>query len=347
MIKSLNFQLNQAFLVVSSTLKKCHQTIVTKIYVLSRPQKIYLIALFALLIFDDTPMFAVALASIAIIMECLPIITFIWNTLIGKAIILLIYAVIANFALANAASLVNQVVGVATIPFSYSHNFATLLYIPSWLTTTTLFGLLMLQVVLILYTIVLFALRAVGMTKFMSLSKYPYVLITMLVRLLFIGLISSALIGKEATIASDDSQPQPIDKKTTIEKRLNSEAVNHLTFNLEHTNVVETLTELGVLMSGNTSEMSSNTDLFLLNVLNTLSDTEKTTEENFLLQQLVAHFIFYFDSDEFSRCMNKIGSHVVELNDYEFLEIIKDQSQRFGYSYEVKRCHSAAFPLAT
>ena len=60
--------------------------------------------------------------------------------------LLLFYAVIANFALAGAASVVNEVVGVSSSHFSYTHNFAILLYLPAWTLAISIIALLLLQI---------------------------------------------------------------------------------------------------------------------------------------------------------------------------------------------------------
>jgi hypothetical protein len=63
------------------------------------------------------------------------------------------------------------------------------------------------------------------------------------------------------------------------------------------------------------------------------------------VREMIAIFAFNLEADSRSRCQKDKDSSVVELNDYEILEITKDQEAKFGYHFEVKKCVSAAFPL--
>lgn len=63
------------------------------------------------------------------------------------------------------------------------------------------------------------------------------------------------------------------------------------------------------------------------------------------VREMIAIFAFNLEADSRSRCQKAKDSSVVELNDYEILEITKDQEAKFGYHFEVKKCVSVAFPL--
>jgi hypothetical protein len=64
-------------------------------------------------------------------------------------------------------------------------------------------------------------------------------------------------------------------------------------------------------------------------------------------QRALADFIYVFEADSRSRCAHSQDSRVIELNDYEFLEITRDKSEEneIGYLYQVKACKSAAIGL--
>jgi hypothetical protein len=57
---------------------------------------------------------------------------------------------------------------------------------------------------------------------------------------------------------------------------------------------------------------------------------------------LLAGFIFEFEADTHSRCEHKEGTKVVELNDYEILQISQNVDEDNAYTYEVIACQSAA-----
>jgi 5-methylthioribose kinase len=63
------------------------------------------------------------------------------------------------------------------------------------------------------------------------------------------------------------------------------------------------------------------------------------------VREMIAMFAFRLEADSRSRCNKAIDSNVIELNDYEILEITRDKSAKYGYQFEVKKCISPAFPL--
>jgi hypothetical protein len=62
------------------------------------------------------------------------------------------------------------------------------------------------------------------------------------------------------------------------------------------------------------------------------------------IKNILAYFIYENEADSRSRCEHTQGSRVIELNDYEILEIIKLETTQdeTSYSYQVKPCISAA-----
>jgi hypothetical protein len=63
------------------------------------------------------------------------------------------------------------------------------------------------------------------------------------------------------------------------------------------------------------------------------------------VRKAIALFAFQLEANVKSRCKKLPQSHVVELNDYEILEITPDTKAEYGYHFEVKKCISPAFPL--
>jgi hypothetical protein len=63
------------------------------------------------------------------------------------------------------------------------------------------------------------------------------------------------------------------------------------------------------------------------------------------VRKAIALFAFQLEANVKSRCKKLPQSHVVELNDYEILEITPDIKAEYGYHFEVKKCISPAFPL--
>lgn len=262
----------------------------------------------------------------AILHEFWPRFMLAWDSLPGKALILFVYAVIANFALASASGLVNSVSGVSAASLPYSHNFAIILMLPSWFFVTTLLALVVVQLLMPVYLIVLLVLKPFGIHGLWHAPEYRYVFTTALVRYIWmlIVLIKVAEISTVSGMVSlfDDSQ---------------NEVVNTLKSEIESGNEKLDPVEIAP-QEGETDAEGSET----------LSANLSSHGEKFRLmrKQWLASFIFDFEADEFSRCTLPEGSKVVELNDYEILAITYSQDTELGYSYTVLPCQSAAIGVS-
>ena len=305
----------------------------------SRPQKLYALSVLTLLLFSDSLWISVLIAFSALIMECLPIIHFIWRSLLGKALILLVYAVIANFALANASSVVNQVTGVSSDYFTYGHNFAILLYIPTWIAAITVIGLLFFQVISIIYvSTVILILKPLHLVKKFSISKYPHPVLTMALRtaltlnmMFFIQGLSENSIIQDTKLVQFHTESQPVKKVPEA----NTQA-------LKTDETLQKQQLLNEIIADINADDSNNDIKFFIDAVKTLKRQGETGTRK--IEQLVAHFIFYFDSDEKTRCTLDEHSHGVVLNDYEVLQITPDETQESLYHYKIRTCISPAFP---
>jgi len=54
------------------------------------------------------------------------------------------------------------------------------------------------------------------------------------------------------------------------------------------------------------------------------------------IRELIALFTYKFEANGRSRCQKSANSVVVELNDYEILEITESDHEKYGYHFEVK-----------
>ena len=57
---------------------------------------------------------------------------------------------------------------------------------------------------------------------------------------------------------------------------------------------------------------------------------------------LLAEFIYRYEADTRSRCAHTENSSVIEINDYEILQITPTSQSELGYEYEIIPCESAA-----
>ena len=193
------------YLTISSHLSKIWSN-------LNTPQKCYLISTILLAILPMTLwLLPSMLVSTALIMEFWPKFINTWHSLEGKAVILLFYAAIANFALATAASVVNEVVTVSASHFTYTHNIAILLYLPLWILGFSFIALLLIQSFMPFYLFLLLCAKPFGIKVVKLVSKSSYPMMTGLVRFSLAAIVLSQIV-----IYLDEATPE---KASEVERQ--------------------------------------------------------------------------------------------------------------------------------
>lgn len=303
---------------------------------LTSAQKLYLVALTLLGVSDNLGLVAI-ITIFALVLEFWPLFERIWHTLSGKAVLLLFYAVIANFAIAGAASVVNEVVGVATTHFSYTHNFAILLYLPAWIIAMTALAILLLQVAVPFYLVGLLLLKPFGVKGLRLINHNYFRFTTMIIRFI----LSSVVLYHLVLIASldDELSTDLNDPHGIVNQELNEEDKAELARELKNinrdleTNQQDDEVTLGLSFA--TDESKKLQEEFYKDVRSNYENKVRT---------FIAQFAYHLESDSRSRCVIAEGANIVELNDYEIVEIRKDKSAEYGFTFEVKKCVSPAFP---
>lgn len=294
---------------------------------LSLAQRCYLLALLALMVFQPEIWVAAIITAVALIIEFWPKFATAWHTLAGKAIFLLFYAVIANFALAASGSVVNEITGVSASHLSYTHNFAILLYMPIWFICISIIALLLLQLVIPCYLLFHIGLRILGLEASAQGNKKRFVVTTALVRML----LSIVLLLNLIAITDGENWIEDLAKKT--------QKINGNQFDIQVVPEAETQlkAEDNVESVGNGLIIKSEQ----------IDSTESLTvfDHKYYngIRELIASFTYKFEANGRSRCQKLANSVVVELNDYEILEITESAHEKYGYHFEVKKCISPAF----
>ncbi len=328
---------------------RVYDGLLTFIGKLSFVQKLYLFA-FTLLCFSNSLAIVAAITVVGLLAEFWPLFARVWHSLAGKAVLLLFYAIIANFALAGAASVVNEVVGVSSSHFSYTHNFAILLYLPAWTLAISIIALLLLQVFVPFYLFTLLLLKPFGVDGFNLTNLQHYQKWTMFLRLILSSILLyhlALLSDVDAVIEENLDNPKllSIQQPSTEEADLEKIILDSLG---EADALEQEITDDKISTNSNEKQNSSNSTLESLEQeINT--SVNKSLRLRALYSQktreLIAHFAYQLEADGKSRCAISNNAHIVELNDYEILEISPDMSKPYGYYFEVKVCQSPAFPL--
>ncbi len=317
-------------------------------------QRCYLVATSMLLLwlyFDidstvfDVVMYSFVLAGIT--HEVWPRFMLVWHSLPGKAAILFIYAVIANFALASASGMVNDLVGVSADALPYSHNFALILMMPSWFFLTSILALVFVTLLTPLYLLALLVLKPIGVKRFWHAPDYRFVFTTALIRYIwtFALLFELILLAAQAGLVG------------TYKDGVSEDIVSVTYENEPDTPPSSTQIEGTGTPAQNDVEMGPSTSP-VKSVVEDINERDPDIEEDVLLlwedakaknkafkrsqRRLLAEFVFEFEADSRSRCAHTETSRVIELNDYEILQITRAQSEgnEIGYQYEVLACRS-------
>ena len=266
-------------------------------------------------------------ALVGIVSETWPKFMVLWNSLPGKAVILFVYAIIANFALASASGMVNSITGVSASALPYSRNFALILMVPSWFFVTTLMALVGGMLVIFVYLFFLLLLKPFGVQRLWHQPGYRFVLSTAVARFVWtlgvalqLGILAGQ-VGLLSEFSSDSANPL-ITIEETENKRENSES------------------QLTEEQAEDVSELERDLTTLLTNAKQKSVDYKKAQ------RQALANFIYEFEADSRSRCAHPEGTRVIELNDYEILQIEKTAETAEGFVYTVEPCRSAAIGLS-
>lgn len=243
----------------------------------------------------------------------------IWNSLAGKATIIVFYVILGNFCFAMAESQVNNLIGIRTDVVPYTVNLAVLLLAPIWSFSLSL-------VVLTIYTILhtckimlLLLLRPLGVRSHHILGDEAYPVKTLLARIVYLPVFMSCLAAlPSAYLAGDSSQltnlfsgePTVISVKTAEE----TPASPPTTIEPNLINAKQHEIELG-------------------SALPTIPWLNRT----------LAGFLYQIESMGRSSCVMSGQEHLVHINDYEVLVITPDKKAETGYQYQVRLCGSVGY----
>ncbi|MCG7530045.1 hypothetical protein MHM98_01535 [Psychrobium sp. MM17-31] len=325
---------------VIDVVKAIHRGFWRHINTLNTAQKLYIIAL-ALLTIPDTNWVLVCLfTSTALGLEFWPRFTKIWHSLLGKSFLLFFYAIIANFALASAASIVNEVSGVAADHLPYTHNFVILMYLPVWIIGFTLLGLLILQVLSPIYILAIILLRPFGIraVKILSQSRFP--VLTTIVRMILslVLLVQLMALNEKNVIEMSDELNQAIENVVKErEAELKPDELAALKVQQEEP-----------VVNNNNKNDEDDFETQAFGIRFNTDDKEKQRSIYYSYRNIVLlglnKFIYALEADNFSRCHFNDPTRVVELNDYEMLTVTPSQDAQYGYHYQVLPCKSIGVP---
>ena len=274
----------------------------------------------------------------ALLIELWPKLIKFWENTIGKAIIFIFYAFLANYALAYAAGTINQITGVSADHFPYTHNLSLMLSIPTWFMISTFIILILTPLLQPAYVVFLLLLRPFGLQYRWHKPDYRFPIITSFIRMFLCTII--AIVFLLISVSSGVSGSMQTIFSTVIG--------NFSSINLAYgrsKDADETSNEDALTISTTVTKSKSNTVEVDAHESANNNYQERANNYDNRIKQILAYFIYELEADSYSRCQVTSGRRVVELNDYDILEIWPVEGKEKAYHFEVKPCISPGIKL--
>jgi hypothetical protein len=167
---------------------------------LTLSQWMYLIAFLLVLIHSEQGtgqdyelLWVGAIAGVGLVRELWHVFNRIWEHMLGKALILVLYAATANFALAISALKINIITGIEPGPFIFTLGFATLIMLPFWLLMSSIMFFSVALVAGNLWLVIGLLLRLVRIKVKVHWEDKVFVIITMIMRLVLIPYVITSI----------------------------------------------------------------------------------------------------------------------------------------------------------
>ena len=134
-------------------------------------------------------------AFIGLVRELLHLVKHIWDNLIGKTVILIIYASTANIAIAYAAMQINSITGIEPTPFVFSLGFTALVLLPIWVTLSTIVVFSFFLVAVNLWLLIRLPLKMIGFNLQLHWEDKKNAVLTMLLRIVLVPFAVAAVLS--------------------------------------------------------------------------------------------------------------------------------------------------------
>lgn len=267
---------------------------------------------------DPTLIWVGVIAGIGLIRELWHVFNRLWENMLGKGLILVLYAATANFALAIAALKVNNITGIEPGPFVFTIGFTTLLMLPLWLLISSIVFFTVALIVNFLWLILSVLLRIVRIKVKVHWEDKSFVFATMFMRVILIHYVIASIFYFTLPFAE---QIEILDNPISVVR----EALN----DQEHSDINAT----GIEAPGNgrvTIEMGPEMASIF---------ASEPRLGNGAFDQLIAHFIYHFETYPYSACEKSAQQRSLPIDENLILLVEKDESE-FGYHFFVAPCEA-------
>jgi hypothetical protein len=285
----------------------------------------------------------------------------VWDSTFGRLVLLVIYAAIANFTIAVAAQKVNIVINADPTQLYHTLGVTTLLVLPLWLMVVSVVGMIVIfgfmQILRLIRGLFIF-MRIIGRkTKPKEAFPRTFIVVRLILLLPISMTVFNSLVwyGEQLNLPNSSglsfaSEPSGIvNEQATkvgidiIENELQKENISD-----EERNKLISARQNLLKRTGNNNidrQLADNVPVEREAVLNDVQNTlgsapiSEAPTEIYVLDKLIASFVYNFEAFEYSHCQKGPNERVVYISENDILVVKKDKSTRTGYGFSTRSCH--------
>jgi len=279
-----------------------------------------------------------SIAMIGMLRELLDIFTRVWQTLLGKSLIFILYVIVGNFTLAVAARKVNYIAGVDPDSLIYAQGFTTVLVLPLWLLLLTSMSLILLFTLGNVWFLFLKLVNLLRLHPIKVRVGERFSVLFIFIRLLLISPIMVTLI-------------QPLN---WYNNELNIE-IPGITINTgksidikENAAQEQESTEAGLLDESTLEEQAASVDSSDLdnlnvntqggNITNGKAEVIKEKDKYTNFDRAIATFVYEYETFQLSRCEKSATERVSIIGEGVILVAEKVSDHALGYKFTARAC---------
>lgn len=259
-----------------------------------------------------------AIAGVGLVRELWHVFNRVWEHMLGKGLILVLYAATANFALAISALKINVITGIEPGPFVFTLGFATLIMLPFWLLISSIIFFSVALVAGNLWLLVGILLRLVKVKVRVHWEDKVFVFITMIMRLVLIPYVIMSIFFMIVPYAE---QIELFEKPIAMLKEESPD-------NIDIKDKLEAQTELSETVPKDVTLTLNNTPVIL-----------PVAEEGAVkwLDKVIAGFIYHFETYPKSACIKLPEQRSLPIDENLLLLVSRNESS-LGYQFTVGPC---------
>ena len=312
-----------------------------KLSTLTISQWFYFIASICLLLFVDdldgenNGLYLVGiLAGIGMIREFLHLFHQVWQKILGKGLILVLYAGTANFAFAVSAIKINAIAGIEPSPFIFTLGFTTLIMLPFWLTVATAIFFSIALICINFWILISILLRLVKINIKFHWEDRSFVFFTMVLRMILIPIViitlGSIIKPYFQQIAMFNEAVAIFDTGEFSEEQMEQ---------IERVSEEEVLALVEKFQIQNTQQEQENNKASSANDESSPTNESETSQRHQAgyLDIMVATFIYRFEAYPYSMCVKLPTQRSLIIDENLMLLVEKDDSD-LGFRFSVQEC---------